>query len=223
METINPTTDLPSNTKPLTPENEKYILDKIEKTCKLWSTMADVLNAGIIILGVTAISTSVLVSIYTGSPELVAPANLKILACISTIALGLLTAFGMVNRSNGARSAWRVLNASLMLYKTGALSMEQLIAQYEKGEKQLGFIHFSNGSNVEQRGINQEELSRQVNGKAKDPEKNVAGMNAKANQKIEEKSETRNDISSTAIDKNFKSGNDSTQDAPGIQAEKPSS
>lgn len=150
MPEITTTTTTVRSTQPkqslMSKEDEAVILKEIESYCKLWSNMANWFNIGIVILGVAAITTSVLVSIYTGS-DLITPRTLKLLACISTISLALLTAFNLVNHSNDARNAWRALNASLMLYKAGTIDIVKLIEQYQKGEKQVGSVNFNYGSN----------------------------------------------------------------------------
>jgi hypothetical protein len=130
----------------LSKEEEMEIIKKIESHCEKCSRMAFLYNIGIIGLGVTAIITSVLVSIYTGSDNLMSASTLKVLACISTISLMLLTAFNLVNQSNDTRNAWRALNSSLMLYKAGGMDLVKLIEQYQRGEKQPGLASFSYGN-----------------------------------------------------------------------------
>jgi hypothetical protein len=126
---------------------EKEILDQIESHCEKWSNIANAYVACIIVFGVSAVSTSVLVSIYTGNERLIGVEAIKVLACISTISLAVLTAFNLVTNSANARNAWRTLNASIMLYKAGGISLEELIEQYQKGENQIGNFSFNYGSN----------------------------------------------------------------------------
>ncbi|MGI8635166.1 MAG: hypothetical protein ACR2KZ_07155 [Segetibacter sp.] len=61
--------------------------------------------AFIIIFGLAAVSTSVLVSIYTGNEQLMKVSTIKVMACISTIFLGVLTAFNLVTNSTNAKNA----------------------------------------------------------------------------------------------------------------------
>ena len=123
-------------------EEEMEIIKKIEAHCEKSAKMAFMYNIGIIGFGVTAIITSVLVSIYTGSDNFMSPGTLKVLACISTISLMLLTAFNLVNQSNDKSNSWRALNSSLMLYKAGGMDLVKVIEQYQKGEKQYGLLNF---------------------------------------------------------------------------------
>lgn len=132
---------------PITVETETEILNKIERHCETWNNISIAYNVCIVVFGVAAVSTSVLVSIYTGQKDLISVETIKILACISTICLSILTAFNLVSNAGNARTAWRSLNAAMMMYKAGSLSMQQLIEQYQKGESQLGNLSFSYGTN----------------------------------------------------------------------------
>lgn len=137
-----------SNKKPLiTVQTETEILKKIEKHCNTWNSIATAYNVCIIVFGISAVSTSVIVSIYTGQEKLISVAVIKVLACISTISLSILTAFNLVSNASNARTAWRSLNAAMMLYKAGSISIQQLIEQYQQGENQLGTISFNYGTN----------------------------------------------------------------------------
>ncbi len=127
-------------------EKEDKILKKIEGHCEKWSMIANAYVVCIIVFGVSAVSTSVLVSIYTGQETLIGVSTIKILACVSTISLAILTAFSLVDNSGNARNAWRSLNASLMLYSAGAISIEQLIEQYQKDESMMGNLSFNYGT-----------------------------------------------------------------------------
>jgi hypothetical protein len=136
-------------------EAEEKILKDIEHYCNLWKTMANWFNVGIVFFGVAAISTSVLVSIYTGS-DFISDRALKILACISTISLALLTAFNLIRYSNDSRNAWRALNSSLMMYRAGIIPMKDLIKQYQLGETQMGVVEFNYNVNASQNGKEKE-------------------------------------------------------------------
>ena len=134
----------------ITMEKEKEILDEIERHCCYWRKIGNAYIAAILVFGTAAVSTSVLVSIYTGSDEhIMKITTIKVMACISTISLAILTAFNLVSNGNNARNAWRSLNAALMLYTAGSISLQQLIEQYQKGENQLGSLSFSYGTNSE--------------------------------------------------------------------------
>ena len=128
-------------------EKEREILNEIERHCKKWSIIGNIYVAFIIIFGLAAVSTSVLVSIYTGNEQLMQVSTIKVMACISTISLGVLTAFNLVTNSTNAKNAWRSLNAALMLYSAGSISIQQLIEQYQKGENQFGNFGFTYGTN----------------------------------------------------------------------------
>ena len=130
----------------ITVEKEKEILDEIESHCCRWRRIGNAYIIAIIVFGVSAVSTSVLVSIYTGNEKLMDVATVKVMACISTISLGILTAFNLVANCTNSRNAWRSLNAALMLYTAGSISLQQLIEQYQKGESQIGTLSFSYGT-----------------------------------------------------------------------------
>jgi hypothetical protein len=133
-------------------EKEKEIIDEIEKHCSRWRLIGNVYIASIVVFGLAAVSTSVLVSIYTGSDEsVIKVSTIKVMACISTISLAILTSFNLVSNSANARNAWKSLNAALMLYAAGSITIQQLIEQYQKGENQLGSFSFNYGSNTTDR------------------------------------------------------------------------
>ena len=133
----------------ITVEKEKEILDEIERHCNKWSKIANVYVACIVVFGLLAVSTSVLVSIYTGNEAMVSVKTIKIMACISTISLAILTAFNLVPNSINAKNSWRSLNAAMMMYSAGSLSLQELIEQYQKGENQFGNFTFKYGANSE--------------------------------------------------------------------------
>ncbi|GEO11294.1 hypothetical protein [Segetibacter aerophilus] len=144
----------PAAPKPtISVEKEKEIIDEIEKHCSRWRLIGNIYIASIIIFGLAAVSTSVLVSIYTGSDEsVIKVSTIKVMACISTISLAILTSFNLVSNSANARNAWKSLNAALMLYAAGSITIQQLIEQYQKGENQLGSFSFNYGSNSDKPG-----------------------------------------------------------------------
>jgi uncharacterized membrane protein len=145
--TIGSTSSTTTTRPTITVEKEKEIIDEIERHCSYWRKIGNIYIASIIVFGLAAVSTSVLVSIYTGSDErIIKVSTIKIMACISTISLAILTAFNLVTNSNNARNAWKSLNAALMLYAAGSISIQQLIEQYQKGENQFGSFTFTYGS-----------------------------------------------------------------------------
>jgi hypothetical protein len=134
-------------------EKEKQIIDEIERHCKNWRKLTNVYIACIVIFGLSAVSTSILVSIYTGSdPSVMSVETIKIMACISTISLGILTAFNLVTNATNARNAWKSLNAALMMYTAGSITIQQLIEHYQNGENQLGNFSFNYGTNSDKPG-----------------------------------------------------------------------
>ena len=119
-------------------------LTDLKKILGVWHFTANWMTRFTIIFGILTIVSSVLVSVYT-STDLMGPKAIKILACISTASLTLLTAFNVVKKGNNARQAWRILNAALYKYETGVYSIEELIHAYEVGEKIVGDVDFSYG------------------------------------------------------------------------------
>jgi hypothetical protein len=134
-------------------EKERLIIDEIERHCKKWRKLTNVYIICIVVFGLSAVSTSILVSIYTGSdPSVMSVGTIKIMACISTISLGILTAFNLVTNASNARNAWKSLNAALMMYTAGSITLEQLIDHYQNGENQLGNFSFNYGTNADKPG-----------------------------------------------------------------------
>lgn len=139
--------------KPMvTLENEGKILKEINNMCLQWKTLSIFYIVTVSLFGIVAISTSVLVSIYTGNEQFITVEHLKVMACISTISLGILTAFNLVSNANNARNAWKSLNSAIMFYDAGIITIQQLIEQYRKGEDQLGNLSFNYGANTDKAG-----------------------------------------------------------------------
>jgi hypothetical protein len=138
---------------PISVEKEKQIIDEIERHCKKWRKLTNVYITCIVIFGLSAVSTSILVSIYTGSDaSVMSVGTIKKMACISTISLGILTAFNLVTNATNARNAWKSLNAALMMYTAGSITIQQLIEHYQNGENQLGNFSFNYGTNSDKPG-----------------------------------------------------------------------
>jgi hypothetical protein len=127
--------------------NETEILKEIKKFNQEWKKMRYALNIISVFLGITAIVTSVIVSVYTGtSPELLSAKSLKVIAVVSTSALTLLTAFNIVGLSNNTIRAWRHLNVAILKYEAGINKINDLIEAYKEGEQLIGHFNFNYAS-----------------------------------------------------------------------------
>ena len=125
-------------------EQMDITIGELRKILRVWHYTANRLVNLTILFGILAIVSSVLVSVYT-STDLMCKQVIKILACISTASITLLTAFNVVQKGNNARTAWRILNAALYRFENGLYTMEQLIHCYEIGERLVGDTDFSFG------------------------------------------------------------------------------
>lgn len=126
-------------------DNTQNTLENLKKILLVWHWTANWMVRFTVIFGLSTIISSVLVSVYT-STGIITDKGIKVLACISTASLTLLTAFNVVNKGNNARQAWRILNAAIYKYETGEIEIKDLIYAYEIGEKILGNVEFSYGA-----------------------------------------------------------------------------
>lgn len=132
-------------------EEQKKVVEQIRKLCRLWNTMGFIFNILFVTLGITTITTSVFVSVYTGNDYKIFTYKIdsdtiKIVAYISTVSLTLLTAFNLINYANNSRNAWRALNVALMNYDAGVIKIDALIEEYKKCEVMMGNVNFNYGS-----------------------------------------------------------------------------
>ena len=108
---------------------------EIEDRLKKWHNNAARLRGINLILGVSAIVSSVTVA----SRLFVADSLImSVIAWLAAISSALLTSMNLETKSNHNREAWRILNIACERYKTETnYTIDQLNAEYEKGEKAI--------------------------------------------------------------------------------------
>lgn len=122
------------------PTVDSVPIPELRKQLSLWHRSARRLRALSVLLGLTAIVTSVLVASDLPSSQAV-----RILAVVSAVATTALTGLDLTHKSNGFRSAWRELNAQLMRHESGIEpdareSTSDLIDAYQRAEAMIGDI-----------------------------------------------------------------------------------
>lgn len=121
-------------------ETESKVLIDIEDKLHDWSKMADRLMFALIILGFIAIGSTLFISAFVGSIDSL---YIKIIAFAATFSLTLITTFNLPTKTSDVRKAWRLLNKSIYRYKSGLISIDVLIKDYETGENMLGSVDFN--------------------------------------------------------------------------------
>ncbi|MGD9728289.1 MAG: hypothetical protein AB7G68_11035 [Nitrospiraceae bacterium] len=106
----------------------------------VWNRLAQKLQTLYVVLGV--ISTVCSLSAATFTTEL---GNIGVKSCSfsAALALGLIGAFKLGSKANGARNAWRLLNAAVLAYQgDDNYTIQELHKQYLAGESLLGDIDY---------------------------------------------------------------------------------
>ena len=111
---------------------------RITKIHAAWSRQVRYLRIAHVSLVVIATTSSILVSagVLKDHYGVANP-----LAIVAAIAIGLVSAFALGDKSNNFRNAWRVLNAAIMRYEEEPeFTIEQLIKAYEEAERLIGDV-----------------------------------------------------------------------------------
>jgi hypothetical protein len=127
----------------MTDLNEKIdpkVLEDIERMLHIWSRMADWLMFAVIFLGTLAIGSTLFISAFAGSIDVLL---IKIIAFTATLSLTLITAFNLPSKTSDVRKAWRHLNKALYNFKNNQINSSELIKAYETGENMLGSVDFN--------------------------------------------------------------------------------
>lgn len=122
--------------------DKDWVLKKVSETLPIWNRMATQLLRLLITLGVTGVLGSLFITAFAGEAWF-GHLGIKIVSFISTLSLTLLTAFGIVDKRNNARNAWRHLQNANALYHSGTFSIEDLAKSLGEGEAILGGVGFS--------------------------------------------------------------------------------
>ena len=115
-------------------------LTEIESRLKRWNGMAFKLRVASVVLGLIAVTSSILVA-----SDLLTSDVRRILAVVAAVATATLTSLDLTAKSNSTRAAWRRLNAQMMRYRgeldpDRANALATLIDAYEQAEAQIGDI-----------------------------------------------------------------------------------
>ena len=123
--------------------NEPRVLKDINKTHLVFHQMAIGLRWLQVILGVSAIFSSIAIVAVAKSKYPISSECDAWLTGIAAASLACLSAFGIVQKSNNARNAWRYLQGYRLRFYAGVITLEQYIKAYEEAERIAGSVDFS--------------------------------------------------------------------------------
>jgi len=107
----------------------------------VWNRLAKSLQATYVLLGVVATVSSLVLATFTTE---LGTLRVKVVAFVLSLSLGLITAFEVGAKANGARAAWRSLNAAILSYENDHnFTIQDLYKQYVAGEALLGDIKYN--------------------------------------------------------------------------------
>jgi hypothetical protein len=96
------------------------------------------------VLGIISLASSLFLAVALGSE--ISVAATKILAFVSSLSTGIIFSFNLVEKSNRARRAFRVLLNAVMLYQHGQIEIKELLERYSQAEDLLGDDEFKSGA-----------------------------------------------------------------------------
>jgi hypothetical protein len=106
----------------------------------VWNRLAMRLQTAYVFLGATSTICSLVVATFTAELSSLA---LKIVSFAAALAFGLIGAFKLGSKANGARNAWRLLNGAVLAYQEDEnYTIHKLHEQYLAGEQLLGDIEY---------------------------------------------------------------------------------
>jgi hypothetical protein len=122
----------------------KDIENSIIGTLSTYNDMATQLHLTYVILGCIAIISSVFVTTFiAGSTTTVSYRDyLPFVSFASTASITLITAFNLGTKANSCRTAWRYLDYTFSRYKTGEITMAELLKAKFEAETILGGVDF---------------------------------------------------------------------------------
>jgi hypothetical protein len=124
--------------------NMIHVPDCIAKCHKDWRRGAIQLEWIAIGLGVISVTSSIAVTALAGSPD-VEPIYVRILAAVSASSVALLSFFQVNKKITDYWTGWKSLNGPMVLYQEKRITLDQLVASYEKAEILVGTMEFRNG------------------------------------------------------------------------------
>lgn len=124
-----PTTDVPSE-----------FIDALG----VYHSIATWLRRLLVVLGILAIGCSLTATAFTGEGKGENDKiRLKILSCVASASVIVLTSFNIAGKGNNARNAYRHLLYAVELFRYGLLSIEGLVKAHKEAEIILGSVDFT--------------------------------------------------------------------------------
>ncbi len=116
----------------------KEVPEEIMKQLSIWYRQAGILRGIHVLLGLTAIISSVTVA----SRLIDVSSNMmSLIAWLAAITSAILTSMNLEAKSNNSRTAWRILNTAVLRFKTeDNFKIEDLNAAYKTGEETIGDV-----------------------------------------------------------------------------------
>lgn len=121
--------------------DKRRILNDIENGMALWHKMASLLHLTLILLGATALISSLYITAFTGSCAL-STLGIRVLSFISALCLTAITAFNLNGKGRGVRKGWRHMKDAVFKYKAKKISLAELIQASSEAEEMLGYVDF---------------------------------------------------------------------------------
>ena len=116
----------------------KPIPKSIENELKKWSWMTATLRLSHLLLGITAIISSLLVAAKINSFQ---PIAIEWLAFLAAVSVALMSGFDLGAKANSMRRAWRLLNAAIIRFQEDPNGkIEAVVDAYERAEEIIGDV-----------------------------------------------------------------------------------
>ena len=119
------------------------VLKEINTTHRIFHLMAIGLRWLQVILGISAILSSIAIVALAKSKYTISSECEAWLLGIAAASLAILTAFGITQKGNNARNAWRYLQGYRLRFYAGIITLDQYIKAYEEAERIAGSVDFS--------------------------------------------------------------------------------
>src|SRR4051812_48552065 len=125
------TTDRSDDVRKITQDGAQIIISSIKKDLKVWKVKNFFYHVLVSVLGIIAILGSVVVSVYLDTnSKVLTPEVLKLFAIASTVSLTILSAFNILNKTNGYIFACDAIDVALLKYEAKLMNLGALIQTY---------------------------------------------------------------------------------------------
>ncbi len=111
--------------------------DRIIRSHRKWATMAVRLHIVLSVLGLCAVTSSVVVAVFTEELKVL---GTRIVAAVSALCVGYLSFFHVQKKIDDLWRGWRHLNAAIVLYEAGKIDLEKLTSEYSHAEEMIGVM-----------------------------------------------------------------------------------